>query len=552
MPQAKPEAVPPKDRPGRGRRARQDDAAGTGPTGPTGAVVVATPGPAVRDWAWAGAIAALLVIGVIAVHWRTAASLVGLWSTSSAFGHGFLIIPISVFLAWTRRAELLAVTPKPNLLAVLFTAAAAFLWLIGSIGSAQVIQQLALVAMVQGAIVAVVGFAAARVLWFPLLYLYFGVPIGLALVPILQDWTAYFVVQMLRVTGIPVYLDGIFIHIPSGSFEVAEACAGVRFLISSVAIGVVFAYVMYRQLWRRILFVLLAIAVPIVANGFRAYGIVMLAHLSDYKIAAGADHITYGLIFLSVVFFLLLSLGLLLRERDDDADGLDGAAATVDGTPQPARPRWRFAAVGAVVLSLAWGAHAYAETIASRNGAMTFTLAPPAAGGPWRLDQEADSPWRPTFKAVDADLLATYANDEGERVEVFIAYYTHQREGAEVVQFDNDLIDTDRWARASGRTIKTAIAGTPAPAEQLRLAARGRQRIVWYWYWVDGRLTSNPYVAKLLEVKAKLLSIEEAAATIAVSTEYIYEPDEAQVRLARFLQAVDPRGPLLRTPAGPR
>lgn len=498
-------------------------------------------GAAERGWAWAGPLAVLAVFALLAIYWETAATLVGLWAGSSTFGHGFLIVPISLFLAWLRRDELLAVTPRPSVLGLAFTAAAAFAWLLGGLGSAQVIQQIALVAMIQGAIVSVIGLAAARVLWFPLLYLYFGVPIGLALVPPLQDWTAQFVVQMLRFTGIPVYLDGIFIHIPSGSFEVAEACAGVRFLISSVAIGAVFAYVMYRELWRRIVFVLLAIAVPIIANGFRAYGIVMLAHLSDYKIAAGADHITYGLIFLSIVFFLLLSLGLLLRERED-AEGDTAPAA--DRSLTTVKPWWRFIVAGSVALSLAWGAHAYAEAIASRNGHVTAELAPPAASGAWRLEQDAAEAWRPRFPAADARLLETYTNDAGERVDLFIAYYARQREGAEVVQFNNDLIDTERWVRASGSSGRTAIGGTVLPVEQLRLIARGRQRIVWHWYWVDGRLTTNPYVAKLLEVKAKLLGTEQAAAAVAVSSEYVHEPEEAKERLARFLEAVDPLTPL--------
>src|SRR3546814_20295136 len=74
-----------------------------------------------------------------------------------------------------------------------------------------------------------------------------------------------------------VFLDGYLIQIPTGSFLVAEACSGVRYLLVSVALGVLTAYLFFRPWPRRLLFVALSVAVPIVANGIRASGIIMLA-----------------------------------------------------------------------------------------------------------------------------------------------------------------------------------------------------------------------------------------------------------------------------------
>ncbi len=143
-------------------------------------------------------------------------------------------------------------------------------------------------------LLSVVGWRIFRAMLFPMLYLFFMVPTGEFLVPRLQDFTASFVVLGLQLVNIPVFLDGVFIRIPNGLFEVAEACAGLRFLIANVAFGFLFANLMYRGWRKRIIFVALSFIVPIFANGLRAFGIVMIAHLSDNKLAAGVDHIVYG------------------------------------------------------------------------------------------------------------------------------------------------------------------------------------------------------------------------------------------------------------------
>jgi exosortase len=109
--------------------------------------------------------------------------------------------------------------------------------------------------------------------------------------------------------------------LPTGEFEVAAACSGIRYLIASITFGCLYAYLTLRSGWRRALFVALAAVIPILANGLRAYGIVMLAHLSDMRWAVGVDHIIYGWLFFAVVISVLMLLGRLLRESDNaDAD----------------------------------------------------------------------------------------------------------------------------------------------------------------------------------------------------------------------------------------
>ncbi len=147
----------------------------------------------------------------------------------------------------------------------------------------------------------------------PLLYLYFLVPFGAFLTPKLQDFTTVFVAHGLPFLHIPAYITGYTIEIPEGTFLIAEACAGLRFLIAAIAFGCLYALLMYRTPLRggvhRV-----SIVVPIIANGFRALGIVALGHYLGSAEAVEADHVLYGWIFFSIVILILIVLGLPFRE----------------------------------------------------------------------------------------------------------------------------------------------------------------------------------------------------------------------------------------------
>ncbi len=178
-----------------------------------------------------------------------------------------------------------------------------------------VIEQLAAVSLIPLLVWMTLGWTTVRILAFPLGFLLFAVPMGEGLIEPLMQFTASFTVHLLRLTGIPVFWEGTFFSIPSGDWSVVAACSGIRYLIASLFLGVLYAYLNYRSFWRRIAFIALSAIVPILANGLRAYLIVMIGHLSGMKLAVGIDHLIYGWVFFGFVMFLLFALGNLWSER---------------------------------------------------------------------------------------------------------------------------------------------------------------------------------------------------------------------------------------------
>ncbi len=123
--------------------------------------------------------------------------------------------------------------------------------------------------------------------------------------PRLMDWTADFTVAALRLSGVPVYREGVHFVIPTGQWSVIEACSGIKFLIASLMAGSLYAWLMYRSTGRRLAFIAASIAVPIIANWLRAYLIVMVGHLSKNRLMTNEDHIVFGWILFGAIMLLL-------------------------------------------------------------------------------------------------------------------------------------------------------------------------------------------------------------------------------------------------------
>ncbi len=248
---------------------------------------------------WRHAFSALifLVTWILFLYQDTGIAMVTIWARSDTFAHGFLVPPIVLWLVWRQRHVIAMQTPQPAIGAFAFIACAAFFWLVGDLAAVNAVTQLALVALLVLVVPAVLGWSVARSIIFPLGFLFFAVPIGEFLMPQLMAWTADFTVLALRLSGIPVYREGLQFVIPSGNWSVVEACSGMRYLIASLTVGTLFAYLNYKSTKRRLVFVLVSMLVPVVANWMRAYIIVMLGHVSGNKLAAGVDHLIWVAIF---------------------------------------------------------------------------------------------------------------------------------------------------------------------------------------------------------------------------------------------------------------
>jgi EpsI family protein len=367
-----------------------------------------------------------------------------------------------------------------------------------------------------------IGTPAAKVLIMPLAFLFFAVPIGDSLIPILQDFSAWFAIKLLDLTRVPALLEGRFITIPNGKWEVAEACSGIRFLLASLTIGFVYATIIYRGVKRRVAFLIASAVIPILANGLRVYGIILTDYLGASRFARSADHIFAGWLFVSVIMVLLFLLGKRWREDDREESRADSAvnvASDAVGEKTPSRhlrPTILFAALG---LIFACAGPLAAELISRRQLITSSTdLLVPEVLPPWRASGNDLFRWQPATQAPDAGLLQSFVWQD-HIVKLYVACYGSRRTDIKLASSTNYLFDRFRWQRIAEDTSEAVIDGNSVQVHQTAIRSNQASLLLWSWYWVDGQSTSNPYQAKWFLVKSKLTALTSGSAIIVAATE---------------------------------
>ena len=406
-------------------------------------------------------------------------------------------------------------------------------------GQVPIVQQYALVAMIPATVIAVAGRHVALALAFPLAFLFLGVPIGEALIPPLMDWTADFTVAALRLSGIPVFREGTFFTIPSGNWSVVEGCSGLRYLIASITVGALYAYLSYRTLGKRVLFIALSVIVPIIANGFRAYMIVMIAHLSDMKLALGIDHLIYGWLFFGLVMMLLFWLGSFWRDDfGPDTSATSGAVARF-AAPE-SRRRIMGTALAAIVLAGVWPLYAaYLDQSAEEGGPPRLDAPAPVQG--WSLDAAPLTDWRPRYEGAAEALFQTYRKD-GRAVVLYLGYYRQQRQGAELVTSTNIMVVQKHpiWSNVDESKRSEDLGKGPVDLKQTQLRSSGQRLLIWDWFRISDRDLTNRYLAKLLFARNKLLGRSTEGAAIIVAAPYEGQPEVAAETMRQFVREMMP------------
>lgn len=473
---------------------------------------------------WRLALPAFLLVlaALLLLYQDTAMAMVTIWSRSDTFAHAFLVPPIVLWMVWRQRAELAELAPRPAPWAVLALVAVAAAWLVGDLASVNALTQLMFTAMLVLTVPAVLGLAVARALLFPLGFLFFMVPLGEFMLPVLMEKTANFTVVALRLSGVPVYREGLKFVIPTGNWSVVEACSGVRYLIASFMVGTLFAYLNYSSTRRRVIFGVISLLVPVVANWLRAYFIVMLGHLSNNRLAVGVDHLIYGWVFFGVVILLMFFIGARWSEPPG-APAAPTPAQRAAATQPLGASLWLVAALA--VAAIGWPVLASRALDAGATGQPVSMSLPAALPGGWASATD-DTGFKPRFVGAAAETGASYSQGR-QTVGVYLAYYREQRPGRKLVSSENVLVlaNDHRWNQvdagpytitANGATLDTRSAeildsGITTSADRKRLEVR-------QLYWVGGRFTASAPWASILAMISRLQGQGDDAASIVIHT----------------------------------
>jgi exosortase A len=462
------------------------------------------------------------------IYFGTARSIVAIWNASETFAHGYIILPISLWLIWQRRGSIKNLHPQPYWLGLIGLAACGFGWLLAELADVQVGRQYMFVAMIPFTIIVILGWRLAWAMAFPLFFLLLAVPFGEIFIAPLINFTADFTVAALQLVGIPVLREGTTFSIPSGNWSVVEACSGLRYLISSFTLGCLYAYLTYESPKRRLIFILFAILTPIIANGLRAFMIVMIGHFSGMTLAVGFDHLIYGWLFFGLVMFFMFWIGSFWREPHGIAD------SSAKNIPQTISPLSTIlTATLSVILCISiWPTYA---AYIDRIDANPIEVKLNQFKSDWQEVPQSIS-WKPGFLPAFIELDKSYQNTTSV-VGLHIGYYRNQNRASALINSVNQLTKTElgEWHETYSSMRIETIGMQNIKIKEARIKGAGTPILVWQWYWIDGKFMANSYQGKFWQAKQKLFMQGDDGAVLIFYAPYVENPEMARAAMRQFL-----------------
>lgn len=452
-----------------------------------------------------------------------------IWSNIyGAFSHGYLVLALCAWLgvrAW-RRAP-------PVRLRARWIAGLALLLLVLALIAMEIMflnsSRLVLLPLMFVTVVAFVfGMDAAKTLFLPSMFLLLALPQWWVINGVLQRFTRMVVSSAVTLTGLPAYVEGNFIHVPAGVFEIASGCSGLSYLIAALSLSCFYG-LMYLSRWKsRIILASAAAAMAMMSNFARVYALVVIGIASDMQhYLIRVEHLYFGW----ALFMLTMLPVLWLARRLEAAE----AAAVAESDPMPVRHTSApFVSAGVVAAAIVAGLILLLPRFVSapQASASFEVLRLPAAIDSWSRDDLQHLEWSPAFLNAHEE-LARYVSGTSA-VEVYVAGYAHQSSERRLIRKENDFYGSG-WRLAEQNVRSLGRQDAEFRVLESRGYRQGRERLVWSWYVVAGRTAVGEFAAKLAEVTGLLQGRRDAAA-IAITTECVPNCAAARSRLSNFMQ----------------
>ena len=489
------------------------------------------------NWAF-GAVLLCLWIGLT---FQGLVSAVKIWYISEIFNHCFFVLPVSLYLIWEKKNDINWRARECTLLALPFIFLQVLLYVIGVAGDIQLFQHAAMFSLLPTLIWFYLGNRITKQIIFPLSFMLFAIPFGEELIPFLQEITADISVEMVSWNGVPLYRSGLFLEIPQGRFLVAEACSGVSFLIASVVLGNLYAYMNLKRMTTRVGFVLLSIIFPILANAVRVFGIIMIGYASDMKHAVGADHLIYGWFFFAFVILCLLGIGevirrfekgYLLKQNKAGDQPVDGDSAEVDSGVSPIEGFKTIALKSLVVAIIIVVGITKSISISSAGNVAPIQ---PEFQLPFSVTQQGNllSTWQPEFKRSTSANFLTIQYEGGNFI-YFTAYYDGT--DGELISTQNAIFGEKRWSLAGKRT--EVLADNLRINNMLLKNGSGEQVSVYHLYIINGAVFTDTKRAKLYQVLLKLQGKPYDGVFLAISASAEFNEDSKKPILVNAIASL--------------
>lgn len=457
------------------------------------------------------------------------------WSFAGVgvYSHGYLVLGVAIWIGWKHWRT----APPPRLAPAWWGIVPLALLVLAMVGLELIYvgssRALLLPPMFLASVLFVFGPIACRRLAVATLFVYFALLPWWMLDPALQALATAVVKVLMRFTEVPFYIEGFYIHVPAGTFEIAGACSGLSFLLSAVTLAVFYGIAFLRRWHHRAAILAAAITAAMVSNWIRIWTLILIGQQTELEHWLIEDHYFYGWVLFLIGLAPVLYLGRKLEDREAATDSAQtGAEAT------PHRPALAQVAPGCILASAAAALlltvpRLFSTEVLATEATYPIELPSRLAVSAIRIDTATD--WQPHFHNASQGHAVYELN--GTRVTLFKAEYAQQNREAHLFHPRNELFSAD-WVELE-RSIKNVDLGESSRG---LIDVHGQlerdQFIVWYWYEVAGQITTTRQGAKLAELLA-LPRGRSDGRVIALAARCEGDCAETRTALRRLLPTVD-------------
>jgi len=437
------------------------------------------------------------------------------------YAHGYLVLAISIYLIVCNRKRLAKITPRPSYVILPLVFLTSLVWLAAVLVDVQMLQTVGLLGVLFTVTWALTGHQAMRVLAFPLLFIIFAIPVWFPLSPLLQNITADVVFWFIRILEVPAFRQENMITVPFGTFSVEEACSGLRYLLAALTLGSLYAYLNYVTLWGRIAVVLVAAGTALLANIIRVFVVVYLGYSTQMQHPWVEDHLMLGWYIFGVLVAVLLFIDARFYKHDTVTQGATTESVVSESITEESITQERdvttssqkgplhsfmVAGLSAIIISIAPFV-VYQQTNQQAFSGPDISVILPQSIKGWSAPLVSKNDWLPQYHGA-VSTKADYLVD-GEDVSLFVAYYSFQKQGAEVINDLNRISNPKIWRPLYSHSHVRRLFVHDV-LEQVVENSKNEKRLVWYWYNIGGKLTVNKYEAKLLQLTGLLMGQPQA------------------------------------------
>jgi len=497
----------------------------------------------------------LYLLGVFlllcALYWKIVPPMVQQWYNDENYSHGFIVPLISGYFLYTRWDQLKAAPVGRSLAGLIVIMYGLLQLMLGWLGTEYFSMRSSLVIILAGLVLYLFGTVVFRISLLSLAYLFFMIPIPYIVYDAVAFPLKIFVTKVsvltMKAIGIVVMREGNIIIFPALTLEVADACSGIRSLISLLALAVAYAFYLRISPFRRVVLIFAAVPIAIFTNSARVIMTGILAQFWGAQAAEGFFHEFAGMVVFGLAMVLLVSLGALLSkggggtagtEIPETAAGIQ--AANVSRAGHLGKRNQMTTELIAVFILLT-GSALYLNLHQDLQIPMNRPLNEfPRVVSGWHMTQEfpmSESIQR-VLKATDT-LSRSYATADGKTVDLYVGYHGGGKESGEI-HSPKQCLPGGGWFEISSKRRPLEVSGGKINIVQAIYRKDDSKELFLYWFQVQNKTISDEYSLKIAEITNSILNRRRDASFIRVSLPFGTDEQEAIALGERFTRDFTP------------